>query len=88
MKMQTERAYTSAHKVPIPHDLAPLVDLRVLAVKPRRRVGNVLRDFSFVVGGWVMLIGVIEYPLAHLIGLFVCGLALLLPSEKYSDWLS
>jgi hypothetical protein len=87
MKMQTERAYTSAHKIPIPRDLAPLVDLRALPVK-RRRVGNVLRDFSFVVGGWVMLIGVIEYPLAHLIGLFVCSLALLLPTEKYSNWLS
>ena len=79
MTVHTCRAPVNARKVGSSGDLEVTdVDIWLtLATKPRRRLGNVVYDWSFVIMGWMMLIGLIEYPIAHLIGLVVCSLALL-----------
>ena len=90
MSVHRDLTYANARKVALPRDLAPAfkcdLDLwETLAAKPRRRFGNTLRDCSFVVGGWIMLLGLIQYPVAHLIGLAVCSIALLVSARKGAE---
>ena len=64
MSIQSNHAY--AH---FPH---------FFAVNPKRRARFVLRDFAFVAVCWATFIGLIAFPVAQLIGLAVCALALFL----------
>ena len=58
---------------------------QLLSAKPKRRVGCVLCDFLFALAAWIFFIGIIVYPLAQLVGLAVCAVALLLsPTERGS----
>jgi hypothetical protein len=88
MKAQGKAAFTNARKTVLPPDLAHTLDTATvefwasLVEKPRRRLDNVLYDCSFIVAGWLLLIGLIQYPIAHLIGLVVSSLALVVVGNK------
>jgi hypothetical protein len=59
---------------------------RLLAAKPRRRIGATLRDLCLLVFSWALLIGLFVYPVAHLVGLAACAIALVvLPAERNSN---
>jgi len=81
MTVHTGRAPVNARRAGSSGNLADFDVWMALATKPRRRLGNIVHDWSFVVLGWIMLFGLFEYPIAHLIGLAVCSLALLLTVE-------
>lgn len=90
MSAHSSVPFANARKVGLPRDLAPAfksdLDLwETLAAKPRRRLGNTLRDCSFVVAGWIMLLGLIQYPIAQLIGMAVCAIALLMSSKRDAE---
>jgi hypothetical protein len=38
--------------------------------------GRVLKDVTLIALAWALLVGVIVYPVAQLIGLLTCGVAL------------
>jgi hypothetical protein len=84
----TNRAFAHAGRAVLPHNFAPAFNSAnlgawpALALKPKKSLGSLLYDCSFVVAGWIMLVGMFEYPSAHLIGLVVCGLALLVTVEN------
>jgi hypothetical protein len=83
-----DRAFAHARRAVLPHNFAPAFNITnlgawpALALKPKKSLGSLLYDCSFVVAAWIMLVGMFEYPSAHLIGLVVCGLALLVTVEN------
>jgi hypothetical protein len=55
----------------------------ILSAKPKRGIGAMLRDICFVAISWTFFIGLIVYPVAHLVGLAACAIALIaLPTER------
>jgi hypothetical protein len=78
MTAQTARIFAHAQKVSAA-ELAKFYDIALLEqlpLQPKRPLMAWLRDVAYVVAGWAMLIGLIAYPAAHLIGLFACSMAL------------
>ncbi len=90
MMIQGNRAYAHARKTFAPADIATsfgaaqFADFpHIFAVNPKRRVGSILRDFALIAVSWTAFIGIIFFPVAQLIGLLACSLALfLLPNEQ------
>ncbi|HLL26532.1 MAG TPA: hypothetical protein VKT73_02640 [Xanthobacteraceae bacterium] len=63
-------------------NLAHFEDL-LFAQKPGRGFFGTVRDLVLLVLGWILLVGLIVYPVAHLIGIAVCAVALaVMPSER------
>ena len=59
---------------------------RLIGPGPKWRIGRTVRDLAWVAGGWLFFIGVITQPVAQLIGVGVCAIALaLLPAERRSN---
>ena len=90
MSAHSAHTFANARKVALPRDLATAfksdLDLReTLAAKPRRQLGNSLRDCLFVAAGWIMLLGLIQYPVAQLIGIAICSIALLVSKKKDAE---
>ena len=51
--------------------------------RPRRRLWASTRDLGLIVFGWLFFLGLLAYPIAHLIGFAACALAfVLLPAER------
>jgi hypothetical protein len=83
-------AYAHARETFAPADLAPSFGIAqpishplVLTEKPKRGLLSTLRDLSLLVLGWTLFIGVIVYPVAHLVGLAACTIALvILPADR------
>jgi hypothetical protein len=56
---------------------------RILGAKPKRGIFTTLRDFFLIALGWTLFIGLIMYPIGHLVGLATCTIALfMLPAER------
>jgi hypothetical protein len=56
---------------------------RILSAKPRRGIFATLRDFFLIAISWTLFIGLIMYPVGHLVGLATCAIALfVLPAER------
>jgi hypothetical protein len=90
--MHNNHGYAAASGGSLPDTAAPAIIamkieyVSLLAAKPRRRIGATLRDLCLVVLSWVLLVGVIVYPVAHLVGLAACAIALVvLPAEPSSN---
>lgn len=78
MSAQGVRAFAYARKASSA-ELAKLYDIALLEhlpLQPKRPLWAVLRDCAYIIAGWAMLIGLIAFPAAHLIGLFACSVAL------------
>jgi hypothetical protein len=90
MMIPGNRAYAHARKTFAPADIATsfgatqFADFpHIFAVNSKRRIGSILRDFALIAVSWTAFIGVIFFPVAQLIGLLACSLALfLLPNEQ------
>jgi hypothetical protein len=55
----------------------------ILATKPKRGIFATLRDFFLIAISWTLFIGLIMYPVGHLVGLATCAIALfILPAER------
>jgi hypothetical protein len=88
--MHSNRAYAYARKTFTPADIASLLGAtqstgypRILASKPKRGIFATLRDLCLVAISWTFFIGLIVYPVAHLVGLAACAIALVvLPAER------
>ena len=51
--------------------------------RPKRRLFVAMRDLGLIALGWMFFLGLLVYPIAHLIGLAACALALaILPAER------
>lgn len=75
---QNTRALSSARQGNVVSDLSNAYDATLFALmarQPKRSIFSSLRDFAIVAAGWAMLIGLIAYPAAHLIGLFAASVA-------------
>ena len=78
MTAQTARVFAHARKATTA-ELAKLYDIALLEqlpLQPQRPLLASLRDYAYIIAGWAMLVGLIAYPAAHLIGLFACSVAL------------
>lgn len=90
MTMHNHRAFAIAREVDILFGNARPARQRTvnyeyfLEINPSRKITHTTSDVMMVAVGWVLLIGVINNPVAHLIGLAVCGIALLWSSIKLS----
>lgn len=77
MSAQGVRAFAYARKAS-GAELAKLYDvalLEQLPLQPKRPALAVLHDYAYILAGWALLIGLIAFPAAHLIGLFACSVA-------------
>jgi hypothetical protein len=90
MMTHSNRALVHARNTFAPADISPLLDATQFisdpydfALKPKRVFRSTLRDLFLIVIGWMFFVGVIVYPIAFLVGLAACAIALLaLPTEK------
>ena len=54
-----------------------------LAAKPKRGIFAALRDFFLIAISWTLFVGLIMFPVGHLVGLATCAIALfILPAER------
>jgi hypothetical protein len=87
--MRNSRGFAAAPGASSPAATAPaLAALQydyacILTAKPKRGIFAMLRDFFLIAISWTLFIGLIMYPVGHLVGLATCAIALfILPAER------
>jgi hypothetical protein len=90
MMIHGNRAYAHTRETFAPADMARSFGVaqsisypRIFAAKPSRGIFATFRDLCLIAISWTFFIGLIIYPVGHLVGLATCAIALfILPAER------
>lgn len=63
-------------------DQAWLYDVLAAPPSPAKKLKTLAGDISLIVAGWALLIGVVVYPQAQLVGIATCAVALFVARRK------
>jgi hypothetical protein len=63
-------------------DQAWLYETLAASPAPAKKLKTLAADISLLVAGWALLIGVVVYPQAQLVGIAACAIALFVARKK------
>jgi hypothetical protein len=63
-------------------DQAWLYETLAASPSPAKKLKTLAADISLLVAGWALLIGIVVYPQAQLVGIAACAIALFVARKK------
>ena len=63
-------------------DQAWMYDTLAASPSPAKKLKTLAADISLLVAGWALLIGIVVYPQAQLVGIAACAIALFVARKK------